>query len=70
MKTNLLLLSFVLLNSIGHSQNPSELIGHDSEAVSRAYTHLDADTLRAAVDRLPDLIPPAGGARAAKEGDA
>lgn len=33
-----------------------EIIGHESEAVSRAYTHIEADTLRAAVNKLPDIV--------------
>jgi len=33
-----------------------EIIGHESEAVSRAYTHIEADTLREAVNKLPDVI--------------
>jgi len=33
-----------------------EIIGHDSEAVSRVYTHIDPDTLRQAIDKLPDLV--------------
>ena len=33
-----------------------EIIGHESEAVSRAYTHIEADTLRAAVNKLPDVV--------------
>ncbi|HMP00695.1 MAG TPA: hypothetical protein PKE26_16485 [Kiritimatiellia bacterium] len=32
-----------------------EIIGHDTEAVSRAYTHIERDTLRAAVNQLPDI---------------
>lgn len=32
-----------------------EIIGHESEAVSRAYTHIDMSTLTAAMDKLPDL---------------
>lgn len=32
-----------------------ELAGHESEAVSRLYTHFEADTLRSAVDSLPDV---------------
>ena len=32
-----------------------EIIGHDSEAVSRIYTHIETDTLRQAVARLPDI---------------
>ena len=41
-----------------------ELIGHDSEAISRTYTHLDGATLRAAVATLPDLLPEPTGAAA------
>lgn len=33
-----------------------EIIGHESEAVSRAYTHIEADTLREAVNKLPDVV--------------
>ena len=32
-----------------------ELAGHESEAVSRLYTHLEADALRGAVEALPDV---------------
>jgi integrase len=32
-----------------------DLIGHDSVAVSKNYTHIDADTKRAAVDKMPDF---------------
>ncbi|MCX7008761.1 MAG: site-specific integrase [Kiritimatiellaeota bacterium] len=32
-----------------------EIIGHDSEAVSRRYTHIEPDTLRAAVAKMPDV---------------
>ena len=32
-----------------------EIIGHDSEAVSRRYTHIETDTLRTAVDKMPDV---------------
>lgn len=32
-----------------------DIIGHESEAVSRAYTHIDDATKRAAVGRLPDV---------------
>jgi integrase len=31
------------------------IIGHESAAVSRAYTHLDTDTLRAALEKMPTL---------------
>ena len=34
-----------------------ELIGHESEAISRTYTHIDARSLKDAVNRLPDLVP-------------
>jgi integrase len=33
-----------------------ELIGHDSEAISRAYTHIEEAALRKAVKKLPDLF--------------
>jgi integrase len=32
-----------------------EIVGHDSSAVSRQYTHLTTDDLRAAMQRLPDV---------------
>lgn len=32
-----------------------ELVGHDTEAVSRTYTHIETATLRKAVDLLPDV---------------
>ena len=32
-----------------------EIIGHDSEAMSRHYTKIDTKTLRSAVNRLPDI---------------
>jgi integrase len=32
-----------------------EIIGHESAAVSRTYSHIDAATLRAAIDKLPRL---------------
>jgi integrase len=32
-----------------------DLIGHDSEAISRNYTHIDPDTRRAALDKMPDV---------------
>jgi integrase len=45
-----------LLKSVGTSDVVArELIGHESEAVSRAYTHLPFETLREAVDKLPDI---------------
>jgi integrase len=31
------------------------IVGHDSAAVSRTYSHIDIDTLRAAVNKLPHL---------------
>ena len=40
-----------------------ELIGHESEAISRAYTHIEAEALKKAVNRLPDLMPTAKEAR-------
>ena len=32
-----------------------EIVGHETAAVSRTYSHIDAATLRAAIDRLPDI---------------
>ena len=32
-----------------------EIIGHESAAVSRIYTNIDAPTLRAAINKMPDL---------------
>lgn len=32
-----------------------EIIGHKSEAVSRLYTHIESGTLKAALDRMPDV---------------
>ena len=32
-----------------------EIIGHDTAAVSRTYSHIDTATLRLAIDRLPDI---------------
>ncbi len=34
-----------------------ELIGHDSEAVSRVYTHIETSALKKAVETLPDVVP-------------
>jgi integrase len=35
-----------------------DIIGHESEAVSRNYTHIEAETKRAALDKLPDVTTP------------
>ena len=32
-----------------------EIIGHESAAVSRAYTHLSTEDLRGAMQRVPDV---------------
>ena len=32
-----------------------EIVGHESAAVSRIYSHIDTATLRIAIDRLPDI---------------
>ena len=32
-----------------------DIVGHESEAVSRNYTHIDADTKRAALNKMPDV---------------
>ena len=33
-----------------------DIIGHESEAVSRNYTHIDMETKRKAVDAMPDVL--------------
>lgn len=33
-----------------------EIIGHQSEAVSRTYTHIENSTLREAVNKMPDVL--------------
>jgi len=33
-----------------------EIIGHESEAISRVYTHIEKPTLKKALDKLPDLV--------------
>jgi integrase len=33
-----------------------DIIGHESEAVSRQYTHIDSETKRTALDKLPDIL--------------
>ena len=32
-----------------------DIIGHDSAEVSRAYTHIEADAKRSALEKLPEL---------------
>lgn len=34
-----------------------DIIGHESVAVSRNYTHIDSETKRQAVDKMPDIFP-------------
>lgn len=46
-----------LLKSAGVSDAITrEIIGHDSTAVSRGYTHIETNTLRKAVDSLGDIL--------------
>jgi integrase len=33
-----------------------DIIGHESEAISRNYTHIDAETKGNAVDKMPDVF--------------
>jgi integrase len=43
------------LKSAGASNALAQMIvGHDSEVVSRGYTHLDAEDTQAAISKLPD----------------
>ncbi len=37
-----------------------DIIGHESAEVSRSYTHIDGETKRAALEKLPDLVKLAG----------
>lgn len=39
-----------------------EILGHDTAAVSRGYSHIDTATLRAAIDKLPDITSSPNGA--------
>jgi hypothetical protein len=43
-----------------------EIVGHESAAISRQYTHLSTDDKRAAMQRLPDVSATANAARAKK----
>ena len=36
-----------------------EFLGHNSNEISRVYTHIDAESLERAAESLPDLVPPA-----------
>lgn len=48
--------STTMLKSAGVSDSIARaIIGHASEAISRTYTHLDLDTMRQALDKLPVL---------------
>ena len=49
--------SFVsILKSTGANEAVAmALAGHETKAVSQGYTHLDTDTLRSAVDAMPDV---------------
>jgi hypothetical protein len=33
-----------------------DIIGHESEAVSRNYTHIDEETKRRAIDAMPNVM--------------
>jgi integrase len=45
-----------LLKSAGVSDALArEIIGHESEAVNRSYTHLSTEDLRRGIERLPDV---------------
>ena len=37
-------------------QRNREFIGHESPIVSKQYTHIPAETLRKAANKLPDII--------------
>jgi hypothetical protein len=40
-----------------------EIVGHESSAVSRQYTHLSTEGLRTAMQRLPDVTNAEGRAQ-------
>jgi integrase len=44
-----------------------DIVGHDSVAVSRSYTHIESATLRKAVDLMPDVAPLKAKKRKAKK---
>jgi integrase len=45
-----------LLKNAGVSEAVAmDIIGHDSEAISRHYTHVDSATKRAAMNKMPDI---------------
>ena len=46
-----------LLKNAGVSQAVAmEFIGHESEAISQRYTHIETETLRKAAEKLPDIF--------------
>ena len=46
-----------LLKNAGVSDSVAmDIIGHESAAVSRSYTHIDGETKRAALDKMPDIL--------------
>jgi integrase len=46
-----------LLKSAGVSDAiAQEIVGHDSTAISRGYTHIETSTLRKAVDLMGDVL--------------
>jgi hypothetical protein len=51
-----LLFAVTMLKAAGISDFIArEIVGHESAAVSRQYTHLTTDHKRAAMQRLPDV---------------
>ena len=45
-----------LLKRAGVSESVAmDIIGHDSAAISRHYTHIDESTKRKAIGKLPDV---------------
>jgi len=46
-----------LMKEAGIAAVVMELVGHDSEAMNRRYTHIGAEALRQAADSLPDVTP-------------
>ena len=45
-----------LLHQTAPSAVAMDIIGHDTEAISRHYTHIESETKRSALNKLPKLL--------------
>jgi integrase len=56
-----------LLKNAGVSQAVAmEFIGHESEAISQHYTHIEAATMRSAAEKLPNIFSSGHSAKTAE----